>query len=111
VGANAVDGNPTTRWSSLYTNTQWIVVDLGTEYRISKVALDWETACGKNYLIQTSTDNVNWTTQTTVTGNSRTGLLTYPYANPPYARYVRMYGTARATGWGYSLYEISVYGQ
>ncbi|GGW16428.1 hypothetical protein GCM10018980_19060 [Streptomyces capoamus] len=24
-------------------------------------------------------------------------------------RYVRIYGTARGTGWGYSLYEFGVY--
>jgi beta-glucosidase len=63
------------------------------------------------YQIQTSTDNVNGTSLNNVTGNTTTGLLQYPYATPFTARYVRMYGTARATGWGYSLYEFSVYGQ
>jgi len=109
AGSNAVDGNLTTRWSSAYSDPQWIEVDLGADYAISEVDLNWQTACGMNYLIQTSTDNVNWTTQTTVTGNTTTGLLQYPYSAPPTARYVRMYGTARATGWGYSLYELSVY--
>jgi hypothetical protein len=111
VGANAVDGDTTTRWSSTYSDNQWIVVDLGTNYKISKIALNWESACGKDYLVQTSTDNVNWTTQTTVTGNTTAGLLNYSYASTPSARYVRVLGTARATGWGYSLYELSVYGQ
>jgi poly(3-hydroxybutyrate) depolymerase len=110
AGANAVDGNTTTRWSSAYSDPQWIVVDLGSDYAISEIDLDWETACGKNYQIQTSTDDVNWSVQTNVTGNTATGLLQYPYANPPTARYVRMYGTARATSWGYSLYELYVYG-
>jgi hypothetical protein len=111
AGANAVDGITTTRWSSAYSDPQWIEVDLGATYSISEIDLTWETACGKNYLLQTSTDGVNWTIQTSVTGNTTTGLLTYPYATPPSARYVRMYGTARATSWGYSLFEFSVYGQ
>ena len=111
AGANAVDGNTTTRWSSAYSDPQWIVVDFGATHTINEIDLNWETACGKNYLIQTSTDDVNWTTQTTVTGNTTTGLLQYPYATPPSARYVRMYGTARATQWGYSLWELTVYGQ
>ena len=110
-GANAVDGSTTTRWSSAYSDPQWIEVDLGNTYSISEIDLNWQTACGKNYLIQTSTDGVNWTTQTTVTGNTTSGLLTYPYATPPSARYVRMYGTARATQYGYSLWELTVYGQ
>jgi hypothetical protein len=110
AGAYAVDGNPTTRWSSAYSDPQWIVVDLGANYAISEVDLTWETACGMNYQIQTSLDNVNWTTLTTVTGNTTTGLLQYPYSSPTVGRYVRMYGTARATPWGYSLWEFAVYG-
>jgi hypothetical protein len=110
AAANAVDGNPTTRWSSGYSDPQWIVVDLGADYAISEVDLTWETACGLNYLIQTSLDDVNWTTVSTVTGNTSTGLLQYPYSNPTVGRYVRMYGTARATQWGYSLWEFAVYG-
>jgi hypothetical protein len=111
AAANAVDGNTTTRWSSAYSDPQWIQVDLGATYSISEIDLNWEAACGKNYLIQTSTDGTNWTTQNTVTGNTTSGLVTYPYATPPSARYVRMYGTARATAWGYSLWEFSVYGK
>ena len=109
-GANAVDGNTTTtRWSSAFSDPQWIVVDLGASYAISEVDLFWEAACGKNYLIQTSNDNATWTTQTTVTGNTTSGLLVYSYATAPVARYIRVYGTARATPYGYSLYEVGVY--
>jgi hypothetical protein len=111
AGANAVDGNTTTRWSSAYSDPQWIRVDLGATYSISEIDLNWEAAYGKNYLIQTSSDGVNWTTQNNVTGNTTSGLLKYPYATRPSARYVRMYGTARATKKGYSLWEFSVYGQ
>ncbi len=108
-GANAVDGNPTTRWSSDYTDNEWIEVDLGANYNISEVDLNWESACGKNYQIQTSTDNVNWTTQSNIVGNTTSGLLKYAYATPVVGRYVRMLGTLRATVWGYSLFEFSVY--
>ena len=110
-GANAVDGDTSTRWSSAYSDPQWIVVDLGAVHTIDEIDLNWETACGQDYLLQTSSDGVNWTTQTTVTGNTTSGLLQYPYSTPVSGRYVRMYGTARATDWGYSLWEFSVYGQ
>ena len=111
AGANAVDGNTNTRWSSAYSDSQWIVVDLGASHSISEIDLNWEAACGYNYLIQTSTDNVNWTTQNTVVANTTSGVIPYAYVNPVTARYVRMYGTQRATQWGYSLWEIAVYGQ
>jgi len=110
AAAYAVDGNTTTRWSSAYSDPQWIEVDLGAHYTISEIDLNWETDCGKNYQIQTSNDGSNWTTRTTVKGNTTAGLLKYPYASPPNARYVRVYGTARATTQGYSLWELSVYG-
>jgi glucose/arabinose dehydrogenase/type 1 glutamine amidotransferase len=109
-GSAAVDGNLTgTRWASAFSDPQWISVDLGQTRSISRVVLTWEAAYGTAYQIQTSPDNANWTTIfTTTTGNGATDDLTGLSGS---GRYVRMYGTARATGWGYSLWEYQVYGQ
>ncbi|MCA8832963.1 galactose-binding domain-containing protein [Hymenobacter pini] len=112
-GSAAVDGNTTsTRWSSTFADPQWIYVDLGASYNVNRVKLTWEAAYGKDYLVQVSPDATTWTTIKTVTGNStltndHTGLTGT-------GRYVRMYGTARAVingaSYGYSLYELEVYG-
>jgi hypothetical protein len=105
--ANAVDGNQTTRWSSLFTDPQWLQVDLGQSYNITHVTLNWEAAYGKSYQIQTSPDGTNWTTiYSTTTGDGGTDDL----AVTGTGRYVRMYGTARGTAYGYSLYELQVQG-
>ena len=40
----AVDGYPNTRWSSQYSDPQWIAVDLGSRHVISRVVLEWEAA-------------------------------------------------------------------
>jgi chitodextrinase len=61
--SNAVDGNASTRWSSAFSDPQWLRVDLGQTYAISRVTLTWEAAYGKAYQIQTSPDGtklVNW---------------------------------------------------
>jgi hypothetical protein len=103
----AVDGNTGTRWSSAFSDPQWIQVDLGSTATISQVVLDWETAYATAFQIQTSPDGTNWTTiysTTTGTGGNQTLNVTGT------GRYVRMYGTARATQWGYSLWEFQVYG-
>ena len=74
---------------------------------ISQVVLDWETAYATAFQIQTSTDGTTWTTiysTTTGTGGTQTLNITGT------GRYVRMYGTARATRYGYSLWEFQVYG-
>lgn len=102
----AVDGNGGTRWSSLYSDPQWIQVDLGTTYPISLVRLRWEAAYARAYQIQTSTDGVTWTSvYSTTTGDGGLDDLAVNGSG----RYVRMSGTARATSWGYSLYEFEVY--
>ena len=59
--SNAVDGNTGTRWSSAFSDPQWIYVDLQATYNITEVKLNWEAAYGKSYQIQISSDAVNWT--------------------------------------------------
>lgn len=107
-GANAVDGDPATRWASLEgVDPQWIAVDLGANATISKVKLTWEAAYASEYKIQTSADGSSWSTKKTLTGQNggvdETSLTTS-------GRYVRIYGTKRGTAWGYSLFEFEVYG-
>jgi hypothetical protein len=102
----AVDGNTGTRWSSAFSDPQWLEVDLGTSQNICQVTLNWETAYAKAFQIQVSTDNTNWTTiysTTAGTGGNQTLSATGT------GRYIRMYGTTRATQYGYSLWELQVY--
>ncbi len=103
----AVDGNTGTRWSSAFSDPQWIQVDLGSTASICRVRLLWEAAYGTSYQIQVSDNAASWSTiYSTTTGNGGTDDLT---ALSGSGRYVRMYGTARATGYGYSLWEFEVY--
>jgi len=103
----ATDGNTGTRWSSAFSDPQWIQVDLGSSASISQVVLNWEAAFGKSFQIQTSSDAANWTTifsTTTGTGGVQTLNVTGT------GRFVRMNGTARGTAFGYSLWEFQVFG-
>jgi hypothetical protein len=102
-----VDGNTGTRWSSAFSDPQWLEVDLGSSQSICQVTLDWETAYGKAFQIQTSTDNSTWTTIYSTTAGTG-GIQSLSVSGS--GRYVRMYGTARGTQWGYSLWEFQVYG-
>ncbi|MED7948631.1 family 20 glycosylhydrolase [Streptomyces sp. BE303] len=106
--AHATDGDSTTRWSSTYGDPQWLQVDLGSTHTVNRVVLRWETAYGKDFHIQVSDDGATWRTiQTTTAATGGVQDLTGLTGS---GRYLRMYGTARGTGWGYSLYEIEVYG-
>ncbi|MGW7571796.1 discoidin domain-containing protein [Streptomyces tendae] len=59
--SHATDGDPNTRWSSQYEDQQWIQVDLSTSRRLDRVAVLWEAAYPKTYVIQVSDDGENWT--------------------------------------------------
>jgi hypothetical protein len=95
------------RWESESSDPQWIMVDLGAATEINRVILKWHTDCAKAYKIQASTDGRAWTD---VYNNSK-GLPytvtdeTFPTTT---ARYVRMYGSERATQAGYSLFSFMV---
>ncbi|MBT2469886.1 discoidin domain-containing protein [Streptomyces sp. ISL-66] len=103
----AVDGDDGTRWSSQFADPQWIQVDLGAPAQLSQVVLRWETAAGKAYRVELSTDGANWSTAYS-TANGTGGVQTHDITGT--ARYVRVYGTQRTTGYGYSLWEFQVYG-
>jgi Domain of unknown function (DUF1996)/F5/8 type C domain len=105
--AAAVDGNPATRWGSAWADPQWIRVDLGATATITSVVVQWEAAYASAYQIQTSPDGNAWTTVLSKT-NGAGGTETLSLSGS--GRFVRLYGTQRGTGYGYSLYEFKVYG-
>lgn len=105
--SNAVDGDSTTRWASDRTDNQWLDVDLGGLYNLTGVRLHWEAAYGKDYQIRVSSDGRNWrTVHTTINGNGGVDNINLNATG----RYVRMQGLERGTSWGYSLWQMDVFG-
>lgn len=105
--AHAVDGKPETRWSSEFSDPQWISVDLGKVERIGRVVLQWETAYGKSYTLEVSTDGEKWTeVRRREAGKGGTEDIKF---DPVDARWVRLTGTRRGTEFGYSLWEFKVF--
>ncbi|WP_329112360.1 discoidin domain-containing protein [Streptomyces sp. NBC_01353] len=107
AAAGAVDGDLGTRWSSAFSDPQWLQVDLGAPAALERVELRWEAAYATAYRIEISVDGTTWSTaHSTTTGAGGTETV----AVSGTARYVRMQGVTRATGYGYSLWEFQVYG-
>lgn len=105
---NATDQNINTRWGSVFADPQYLQLDFGAPQNITRVQLSWETAYALDYQIQTSPDGLYWTPiQTVINGDGGLDNLTGLNAR---GRYLRLYGTRRATAYGYSLYEIEVFG-
>jgi polygalacturonase len=86
----------------------WVYVDLGESKLINKVKLFWEAAYAKQFQVQISDDALTWTDVYNTT-NGQGGAMTIDFATVD-ARYVRMYGTEKATKYGYSICEFEVYG-
>lgn len=108
-GKFAVDGKMNTRWSSGFSDVEWIYVDLGATYVINRVKISWEDARGRDYEVQVANTVGEWTPVRTVIDNAaltndHTGLTAT-------GQYVRIHGTRRfRTQYGYSINELEVYG-
>ena len=108
---SAIDYKAGTRWETPGSDPQWITVDLGAVKTVKAFEAWWETASSKDFTIDVSTDGQTFKTVATVTGaasgnNRRDTIVLKEAAN---ARYVRLYATARTTGYGHSIWEIAIY--
>jgi hypothetical protein len=103
------DGDPNTRWSSDFSDDEWIYINLGDAYEIQRIILNWETAYGMSYNIDVSFDGTDWKTAFEERdGNG--GIDIIDFGTPVGAQFVRMYGLERGTPFGYSLWEFEIYG-
>ncbi|MFI5893599.1 DUF1996 domain-containing protein [Actinoplanes sp. NPDC051513] len=105
--SNAVDGNFGTRWSSAFSDPQWLQVDLGATATVTSVLIDWEAAYARSFSVKVSSNGSSWSNlYSTTSGAGGRQTLTVSGSG----RYVRLETTARATQWGVSLNEFQVFG-
>lgn len=118
TAAMLTDGSLATRWESLwgdqYTaewkNNQQVTVDLRGVYSINSVIITWEGAYAESFTLQVSTDGEVWTDVGTYSVTSNALVQNLGFADVE-ARYVRLLMLRRhLTAYGYSIYEIEVYG-
>ncbi|ROO63196.1 F5/8 type C domain-containing protein [Micromonospora sp. Llam0] len=104
----AVDGDLDTRWSSAFSDPQWLAVDLGGLVNVDQAVLHWQSAHATAYEIQVSVDGSAWAPIYRTTDGAG-GVQRLDITGQ--GRYVRMHGITRATRYGYSLWEFQVFGQ
>nr|WP_317412485.1 polysaccharide lyase family 8 super-sandwich domain-containing protein [uncultured Solibaculum sp.] len=104
----AVDGDESSRFSTGRTDDEWFMVNLGSSYTLTDVNILWETAYGKEYKIQISSDGKDWK-DLIHEKNGAQGWKRYSF-EPVNAQYVRMQGITRSGKYGYSFYEFQVMG-
>ena len=107
AASNAVDGDPATYWSSTFGDPAWLAVDLGELRKVGRVRITWETAHAKTFGVQVSADGRNWT-DVYQTEDGKGGVSEIRFARVE-TRHVRVYGTKRATEWGYAIRDLQVF--
>ncbi|GAA2367471.1 family 16 glycosylhydrolase [Dactylosporangium salmoneum] len=105
------DADSGTRWAASPTtgwvDPGWVQVDLGAPASITRVELQWESAYATGYDVQVSDDASSWhTIYATTTGHGFHEDLSVTGQG----RYVRLELTKRAGQYGYSLYDVNIYG-
>jgi len=119
VAGNAVDNNPTTRWSG-FGDGAWLELDLGRIARVThfRVSVYRGNERRNRFEIQVRSDLAStWTTVWNgQTSGLTTGFETFDLAGDPQARYVRYLGhgnvsttTGAIGGWN-SVNEIELFG-
>ena len=102
--ARAVDGRHDTRWSTDFSDPQWLEIDLGRTEHLVGLRLFWEVAYASDYAVYASTDGAEWKlVYENTTGDGGEDDLDFEGTD---ARYVKVEGRRRATAWGYSLFEV-----
>ncbi|MBN2190868.1 MAG: discoidin domain-containing protein [Candidatus Aureabacteria bacterium] len=103
----AVDGDIKTRWSSNFTDDEWWIGEFENEVTLAGVKMVWETAFGEKYSLQVSSDGKDWKkVYETQDGDGKTDII---FFKPVKAKFFRIEGYQRGTGWGYSIFEIEFF--
>ena len=106
---NVNDGNNATRWSSGYSDNQFITVDFGASYTVGAVRIYWEAAAAKDFEIRLSADGANWVTVYEEENNTVADTWADYHFDAKEARYMQIKCGKRLTSYGISMYEIEAY--
>ena len=109
---NMFDGALSTRWTTnrpqVTSPVEWVEVDMGVSQPFSEVMLQNFDDCNdypRDYTLQTSNDNNNWTQLVSGAGSTPITTIVFPSTN---ARYIRIAqtGTAAATFWSIDEFYV-----
>ena len=110
---NVFDGDMQTRWSSSFSDPQYVILDLGQSYDISKVKIYWEAANAESYTLQGSNNIITWEVLSSRSSGSFGDRTDELDVSGNY-RYLKINGTSRAPAgngdlYGYSIYEVEIF--
>lgn len=105
--AKAVDGSVSSRWWARSTSTQWLQVDLGKSFTLSRVAINWYSYYARAYRVLVSSDGRSWTTVKDIS-SGQGGREEQSFSSRS-ARYLRIECRTASGSNGYSINELEIY--
>lgn len=108
----AVDNSIETRWESAWSDQQEFTIDLGSVCYLKQFDVMWQWAAASTYSIEVSNDGESYTSIASVLALSPVERRseTFVLNRMVECRYVRIKCVKRASTYGYSIWEIAVYG-
>ncbi len=107
----ALDGNSSSRFAAGggCAHDTWYILDLGDDYTLSSVRINWEAAHPSSYVLELSSDGQTYKELKTVTG-AATGWVETAVSGT--GRFLRIREKTRALApYGFSMYDLEVYGE
>ena len=105
-----LDGNLYTRWSSEYADNQFLIIDLGVNAQLDLINLRWEKAAPAGFEVALSSDARDWQTVSKHESGAPGPRADRIHLKRAGARFVRLDLFKRATEYGFSLYELEIWG-
>lgn len=104
----AIDGNLATRWSSVFADPQWLVVDLGAPRWVKRVNLRWEAAASRSYGVELANDAAGPWVRYFAEAHGDGGVDAVDLGAT--GRFLRIFSSERTTTFGVSLFEVEAFG-
>ena len=105
----AVDGRRNTRWSSAWSDNQWLIIQFDKPRTLNGVSIFWETAIAREYSIDVSMNKVDWQTVADISSGRAEYDKKINFSGPLTAKFLRVNCKKRATEWGVSIWEITFF--
>lgn len=97
------------RWESKHgQDNKYVIIDLEAIASLTDIIINWEGAYASEYTVEVSADKSKWTTVYSTTSGSVGEQRIY--VDNVEAQYVKINCIKRATTYGFSIYEVEVYG-
>lgn len=109
----AIDEHLSSRWSSRYSDEQWLILDLGSAQRFARLYLVWELAHAADYAVYTSDDKKKWKLHHR---ERQSDGFVDVIDRKGRGRYLKIQGIKRAKVeghelYGYSLFDVTICGE